>query len=118
MPESSTTANRNFAEKDLSSLALLGRFRAVLADVLDKAEVVTHRSFADSKRRLAIGDYLSLFLLGLFNPVARTLRGIVQASGLSEVRQKTGLPPAAFCALHCIDADAATLYVKRVAVAT
>lgn len=79
-------------EKDLSSLALLGRFRAVLAEVLDKGEVETHPSFADSKRRLAIGDYLSLFLLGLFNPVARTLRGIVQASGLPEVRNKIGVP--------------------------
>jgi len=81
LPARSTTAIRNFTEKDFSSLALLGRFRAVLADVLDKGEVVTHRSFADSKRRLAMGDYLSLFLLGLFNPVARTVRGIVQASG-------------------------------------
>jgi hypothetical protein len=88
----STTAVGNLTEKDLSSLALLGRFRAALADVMDKGAVVTHRSFADSKRRLAVGDYLSLFLLGLFNPVARTLRGIVQASGLPEVRQKIGVP--------------------------
>jgi hypothetical protein len=86
LPARSTNAIRNFTEKDFSSLALLGRFRAVLAGVLDKGEVVTHRSFADSKR------YLSLFLLGLFNPVARTLRGIVQASGLPEVRQKAGVP--------------------------
>lgn len=92
MPVPSTTATRNFTEKDLSSLALLGRFRAVLAGVMDRGEVVTHRSFADSKRRLAMGDYLSLFLLGLFNPVARTLRGIVQASGLPKVRQQTGVP--------------------------
>ena len=39
-----------------------------------------HHSFADPKRRLALGDYLSLFLMGLFNPVARTLRGLQQAS--------------------------------------
>lgn len=78
--------------KDLCSLKLLGRFRRVLEEVLGQRPGLRHRSFADPKRRLALGDYLSLFLLGLFNPVAGTLRGLVQASGLLEVRQKLGVP--------------------------
>jgi hypothetical protein len=73
-------------------LKLLGRFRAVLGEVLGRMPVPLHRSFADPKRRLELGDYLSLFLLGLFNPVAGTLRGLVQASGLPEVRRKLGVP--------------------------
>src|SRR5882724_7909034 len=53
--------------------------------------VPRHRSFEDPKRRLALGDYLSLFLLALFNPLTRSVRGIVQASGLPEVRAKVGV---------------------------
>lgn len=45
------------------------------------------RSFADPKRRLALGDYLCLFLMGLFNPVARTLRGLQQASHFPKVQR-------------------------------
>ncbi|HVV70954.1 MAG TPA: IS4 family transposase [Verrucomicrobiae bacterium] len=73
-------------------MKLLGRFRGVLEEVLGQMPVPMHRSFADPKRRLELGDYLSLFLLGLFNPVVGTLRGLVQASGLPEVRQKLGVP--------------------------
>jgi hypothetical protein len=78
--------------KDLSSLKLVGRFRQVLEKVLAGKAVRLHRSFADRRRRLQLGDYLSLFLLALFNPVTRSVRGIVQASGLPEVRAKVGVP--------------------------
>jgi hypothetical protein len=87
-----TKPTEKFTAQELSSWALLGRFRAVLASVLEKGEFVPHRSFADPERQLALGDYLSLFLLALFNPVARTLRGIAQASDLPEVRHRTGVP--------------------------
>ena len=70
----------------------MGRFRAVLAEVLQSGEVAAHRSFADPKRRLLLGDYLSLFLLGLFNPIARTMRGLVQASRLPKVQRTLGVP--------------------------
>jgi hypothetical protein len=73
-------------------LKLLSRFREVLDDVLAQQKTPIHRSFADPKRRLAIGDYLSLFLLGLFNPIARTVRGIAQASNLPKVRERIGVP--------------------------
>ena len=71
---------------------MVARFREVLDDALTQSRAPVHRSFADPKRRLQIGDYLSLFLLGLANPVARTVRGLVQASGLPGVQQKMGVP--------------------------
>ena len=70
---------------------MLSRFREVLDQAITQSQTPIHRSFDDPKRRLAIGDYLSLFLLGLANPVARTLRGIVAASGLPGVREKMGV---------------------------
>ena len=44
-------------------MKLLSRFREVLDSVLAQSQTPIHRSFDDPKRRLAIGDYLSLFLL-------------------------------------------------------
>ena len=73
-------------------MKLVGRFRAVLEKVLAERKEPLPRSFSDPKRRLELGDYLSLFLLALFNPVARSVRGIVQASNLEEVRAKVGVP--------------------------
>ena len=81
-----------FTEKDLRSLKMMSRFREVLDQAILQSQAPIHRSFADPKRRLQIGDYLSLFLLGLANPVARTVRGIVQASGLPGVQEKMGVP--------------------------
>src|SRR5258708_38788415 len=69
----------------------MARFRAVLDQAILQSQAPVHRSFAHPKRRLPIGDYLSLFLLGLANPVARTVRGIVQASGLPGVQEKMGV---------------------------
>ena len=71
---------------------MLSRFREVLEEAIAQSQTPLHRSFADPKRHLAIGDYLSLFLLGLANPVARTVRGIVAASGLAGVQAKMGVP--------------------------
>lgn len=53
----------------------------------------SHSSFADPKRRLALGDYLCLFLMGLFNPVARTLRGLQQASHFKQVQRRVCTRP-------------------------
>jgi hypothetical protein len=77
----------DFAEGDLKSLKVLRRFREVLDDVLQDQPQWAHRSFADPKRKLLLGDYLSLFLLGMFNPVARTVRGLAAASRLPGVQR-------------------------------
>lgn len=76
-----------FSERDLCWLKGVRSFRGVLDEVLKFSDWPVHRSFADPKRRLELGDYLSLFLLGLFNPVARTTRGLVAASQLAGVQR-------------------------------
>ena len=75
---SSSSRAPAFTERDLTAFRHLRRFREALARAQEAVPV--HDSFADPKRRLALGDYLCLFLMGLFNPVARTLRGLQQAS--------------------------------------
>ena len=62
-------------------------FRVRLRALIGKGAVPLHRSFEDPKRRLRLGDYLSLFLLGLLNPVARTMRALIQASALPGVQR-------------------------------
>lgn len=84
-PDGSAAAPR-FTARDLTAFRHLRRFRDALARALEA--VAVDRSFTDPKRLLTLGDYLCLFLLGLFNPVARTLRGLQQASGFAEVQRK------------------------------
>jgi len=45
-------------------------------------------SWSDPQRQLQSIDYLSLFLLGLFNPVVRTMRGLCAASDLPRVQEE------------------------------
>ena len=45
-------------------------------------------SWSDPRRQLQLGDFLSLFLLGLFNPVVRTMRGLCAASDLPRVQEE------------------------------
>jgi hypothetical protein len=75
------------ARLELGWLKGVRRFRAVLMVVLAEPAVAPDRSWRDPKRQLALGDYLSLFLLGLFNPVARTMRGLVKASQFPGVQR-------------------------------
>jgi hypothetical protein len=83
--ERSAVAPR-FTARDLTAFRHLRRFREALARAQEA--VPAHDSFADPKRRLALGDYLCLFLMGLFNPVARTLRGLQQASGFAKMQRE------------------------------
>lgn len=73
------------SERELTAFRHLRRFREALARAQEA--VPAHPSFADPKRRLAPGDYLCLFLMGLFNPVARTLRGLQQASHFPKMQR-------------------------------
>lgn len=47
-----------------------------------------HPTWKDPRRELQLSDYLSLFLLGLFNPVVRTMRGLCAASALPRVQSQ------------------------------
>lgn len=78
-------------EKDLGHWKLLRSFQQRGEAVF--ARHTLHPSWADPKRRLAAGDYLSLFFFGLLNPVAQTLRGLTAATGLERVQREVCTRP-------------------------
>lgn len=92
-------------EKDLGHWKLLRSFRERLDKVCGPPPDTG--SWADPKRRLHPADYLSLFLFGLLNPVAQTLRGFAAATQLERVRQDVcsrAVPRATFSdAQHVLD---------------
>jgi hypothetical protein len=71
-------------EKQLHRWKLLTEFNRHLAATLPKAGLPP--TWADPKRQLEMADYLSLFLLGVFNPVITSMRGLCQASHLQRVQ--------------------------------
>lgn len=92
-------------EKDLGHWKLLRSFRQLLQNVFSTHPV--DRSWQNPNRQLHSLDYLSLFLFGLLNPVAQTLRGFAQASRLQRVQQEVcsrSVPRATFSdAQHVLD---------------
>jgi Transposase DDE domain len=74
------------SEKDLGNWKLLKDFHEALARVFCFANV--HPTFDDPRRKLAYGDYLSLFLFGLVNPVVKSMRGLCAASNLPRVQRE------------------------------
>jgi len=94
LPEPGTNEARKrgrkgaFTQKDLTRLKIIGRFREVLAEVLERPGMRVARSFADARRLLSLGDYLSLWLLAAFHPVTRTLRGLIRASWMPRVQSE------------------------------
>lgn len=89
--------NPDSSEKDRArelDPAAVGHLRVVrvflerLAEA--QVELGIHRSFEDPRRKLQLGHYLGYFLVGLLNPVAGTLRGMVCASRLSKVQKAVG----------------------------
>jgi len=79
-------------EQDLQRWKLLERFQEVLAQVVASRGGAA-ASWEDPRRQLQLGEYLGLFLLGLFNPVVTTMRGLCAASRLPRVqREVSGRP--------------------------
>jgi hypothetical protein len=72
--------------EELHHWKLLRDFRERLAEAAQG--LALHPSFEDPDRLLRAGDYLSLFLFGLLNPVIRTMRGLCAASDLTRVSQE------------------------------
>ena len=70
----------------LSGWRLLADFRVRLERLA--RDLPLPPSFADSRRRLAVGDYLSLFLFGLLNPTVRTLRALSAASKVQRIQEE------------------------------
>jgi hypothetical protein len=80
----SSQSRKKIRAKDLGHFRVLREFRECLSKVVGEQDL--HPSFADPKRLLEIGDYLGLLLFGLLNPVARTLRGLKEASKIKKVQ--------------------------------
>jgi IS4 transposase len=78
------SAELQLCEKDLHHWRLLEEFRAALIGSVQQEEL--HPSFQDPERLLQYGDYLSLFLFGLFNPAVKTVRALCAASKLTRVQ--------------------------------
>jgi Transposase DDE domain len=73
-------------ERNLSRWRLVEDFKRRLARAARTLPLPP--TWSDPQRRLQYGDYLSLFLLGLLNPVVRTMRGLCAASHLQRVQQE------------------------------
>ena len=73
-------------EKDLSRWRLVRDFQARLAKAAQR--VPLRPTWTDPLRQLHYPDYLSLLLLGLLNPVVRTLHGLCAASRLQRVQKE------------------------------
>lgn len=82
---------RASTSEPLSDAALM-RWR-LIADFQERLERhlspgLAAGTWSDPQRQLQSIDYLSLFLLGLFNPVVRTMRGLCAASDLPRVQEE------------------------------
>ena len=84
-----TSRFRKIEERQLQGWKLLDRFGAVLERV--REQLPATRREEHGLRRLHAEGYLKLFLLGIFNPVVGTMRGLCQASGLPRVQEECGL---------------------------
>ena len=73
-------------ETDLQRWRLIERFQASLAEEQKKRD--GNATWEDERRRLELGEYLGLFLFGLFNPVVTTMRGLCAASNLERVQKE------------------------------
>jgi len=78
---------RAVREKDLQRWRLIERFQAALAAEVEKRGGLTG-TWAEPERQLQLGEYLGLYLFGLFNPVVETMRGLCGASELARVQSE------------------------------
>ena len=78
-------AQLKISSKDLKQWDLLAEFRDALARCVPDQEL--HPTFQDPKRKLEHAQYLSLYLLGLLNPVIKTMRALCSASQLERVQR-------------------------------
>jgi hypothetical protein len=85
------TPSMELTERDLSRWKLVGEFQ----DRLRKARrgMPLDPTWTHPERQLQLEDYLSLYLLGLLNPVVRTMRGLCEASRLKRVQEEVCFRP-------------------------
>ena len=68
-------------------------FQARLRQTVERSSRPLHPSWSDPQRLLGYTDYLSLFLLGLLNPVVHTMRALCGASHLARVQAEVCTRP-------------------------
>jgi len=83
-----TRRKKKIQERDLRGWKWLERFQKLLAETRERVPRGPREEHG--LRRLHAEEYLSLFLLGLFNPVVDSMRGLCEASHLRRVRAQTG----------------------------
>lgn len=87
----SSTTQATLTKSDLKRWKLVADFKKRLAAVWNPRQCPP--TWTDEKRWLKASDYLGLFLFGLFNPVVRTMRGLVAASRLDFVQEEVCTRP-------------------------
>jgi hypothetical protein len=79
-------SSKSVTEGQLQRWRLIEEFQRCLARELEQAPL--HPSWSNPQRLLEMSDYLSLFLLGVFNPIIESMRGLCRASQLKRVQQE------------------------------
>ena len=82
--DSKPVTSLKLSERDLSRWRLVEDFQERLAEAARRQPLSA--TWSDPGRLLGQADYLGLFLLGLLNPVVRTMRGLCAASHLRRVQ--------------------------------
>lgn len=83
-----TRREKKIQERDLRGWKWLGRFQELLGAAREAVPPGPREEHG--LRVLHAPQYLSLFLLGMFNPVVDSMRGLCEASHLRRVREETG----------------------------
>ena len=100
LPEASRRKKLPHPEDELSGFKLLDPLLELLRRLRDES---------DAKRKFHFDHLVSLLLLGYFNPVLETQRGLRAATDFPKVRRKLGIPRASqgslSAAQHTFDAD-------------
>jgi hypothetical protein len=99
-------------EKQLHRWKLLAEFNRHLAKAL--SQVDSAPTWEDAKRLLELADYLSLFLLGVFNPVITSMRGLCQASHLQRVQKEACRRPVSLGSFSEAQAVADPALLKKI----
>jgi hypothetical protein len=84
--DSKPTSKTKLSERDLSRWRRVEDFQARLRHAAQVQPLAA--TWSDPERRLGYVEYLSLFLMGLLNPVVRTMRGGCAASRLQRVQEE------------------------------
>ena len=80
------TVPTDLKQSALKRWKLIADFQERLQKEIPHAQL--HPTWNDPERALKLPDYLSLFLLGLFNPVVKTMRAVCAASHLPRVQEE------------------------------